>query len=209
MRYPFRDDYAVRVWSEEREADIPETAHFFKEIYHITLWGLISHLRFVPAFSRLPEYWPVTWPKNVDIVHSEHEARLFMAGLAYMAVTPDDKLAGQKEFFPLPPPMPGFSASWPDKGVLFFVTVEEYDLFNEELRQIGKQTVFVTEYLRLSTVRHLSVIKYILGYILPFEREWRKQWLARDKSLQKLKQEREMSPIPVGAHQGRRQLAVA
>ena len=24
MKYPFRDDYAVRVWSEEGEADIPE-----------------------------------------------------------------------------------------------------------------------------------------------------------------------------------------
>ncbi|MGB0384735.1 MAG: hypothetical protein ACPGWR_07920, partial [Ardenticatenaceae bacterium] len=60
MKYPFRDDYAVQVWSEEREADIPETAHFFKEIYHIDLWGLVSHIRFVPAFSRSSEYWPLT-----------------------------------------------------------------------------------------------------------------------------------------------------
>lgn len=30
MRYPFRDDYAVQVWSEEREVEIPEMAHFFK-----------------------------------------------------------------------------------------------------------------------------------------------------------------------------------
>lgn len=151
----------------------------------------------------------MTWPQNVDIVHSEHEARLFMAGLADIAVTPDDKLAGQKEFFPLPPPREGASMSWPDKGVLFFVTEQEYDLFNEELRQIGKQTVFVTEYVRLSTVKHLSVIKYILDYIVPFKREWKKQWLAREKSLQNLKPKIEMPPIPVGANQGRRQLAVA
>ncbi len=208
MKYPFRDDYAVRVWSEEGEADIPETAHFFKRIYHISLWGLVSHLRFVPAFSRSPEYWPVTWPKNVDIVHSEHEARLFMAGLAYMAVTPDDKLAGQKEFFPFPPPRKGSFGPRPDKGVLFFVTSEEYDLFSEELRQIGKPTVFVTEYVRLSTVNNYSVIKYILRHIVPFGKQWRKQWYCRDKSRQKLIKG-EMSGISVGANEGRHQLAVA
>lgn len=203
MRYPFRDDYAVQVWPEEREAEIQETAYLFREIYNINLWGL-AEVVFVPNFARPPEYWPVTWPQNVDLVHSEHEARLFTAGLADIAVTPDDKLAGQKEFFPLPPPPPSFSTSWPDKGVLFFVSSQEYDLFNEELRQIGKQTVFVTEYVRLSTVKHLSVIKYILEYIVPFRREQRKQRFPLDKSLRKLKQEKEIFAIPVEAHEGKR-----
>ena len=40
MRYPFRDDYAVRVWSEEREVVHPEMGPFFKEIYNINLWRL-------------------------------------------------------------------------------------------------------------------------------------------------------------------------
>lgn len=203
MRYPFRDDYAVQVWSEEREAEITETAHFFKEIYNIYLWHL-TDVVFVPTFSRTPKCWPVTWPKNIDIVHSEHEARLFMAGLADIAVTPDDKLAGQKEFFPFPPPTSESPISGPDKGVLFFVTSEQYDLFNEELYQIAKQTVFVTEYLRLSTVKHLSVIKYILEHIVPFEKQWRKEW--RNQSRQK-PLNGQVSVIPIGEKEATRELA--
>ncbi|MGB0384736.1 MAG: hypothetical protein ACPGWR_07925 [Ardenticatenaceae bacterium] len=148
-------------------------------------------------------------------MHSEHEARLFMAGLAYMAVTPDDKLAGSKEFFSFPPSPPGFSISGPvfgqgpHKGVLFFVSSEQYDLFNEELRQIAKQTVFATEYVRLSTVKHLAVIKYILTDIVPFQKQWRKQWYFPDTSSQQVIKP-EASAIPVAANKGAAlELAVA
>lgn len=74
-------------------------------------------------------------------------------------------------FFPFPPSPPGFSISGPDKGVLFFVTSEQYDLFNEELYQIGKQTVFVNEYVRLSAVSNSFIIKYPLSHTLKLEKE--------------------------------------
>ena len=202
MRYPFRDDYAVRVWSEEREVEIPEMGPFFREIYHLDLWRLGSAV-FVPHFSRSPECWPLTKVENVDIVHSEQEARLFMAGLADIAVTPDDELAGKKEFFTYPPSPLGISIPGPDKGVLFFISSEEYNLFNEELGQIAKQTVFVTEYLRLSSVKHLSVIKYMLEYIVPFDKQWQKEW--REKSRQK-PLNGHVSAMPVAANEDKREL---
>ena len=206
MKYPFRDDYAVQVLEEEREAEIPEMAHFFRGIYDITLWRIISTIRFVPAFFRHPENWPLTWIENSDIVHSEEEARLVMAGLAYMAITPDDKQAGEKEFFTYPPSPLGISIPGPDKGVLFFVTSEQYEQFNQELCYMAKQTVFANQYLRLSTVKHMSVIKYILGDIVPFHKQWQKEW--REKSRQTPLNGR-MSAVPVAANEDERELVAA
>jgi hypothetical protein len=172
IKYPFQDDYAVQVWREERQAALPENAHFYKGIFDVTVLEL-ADLMFVPAFPRTPDNWPATVPNNVDIVHSEYEARLYTAALANMAVTPDEKLAGQVQFFPFPPPPPGYSPSRssPTMGVLFFVTPEQYELFSEELLTIEKDTFFTNQYVRLAKVKHFECIKFILEVIVPFQRQ--------------------------------------
>lgn len=177
MRYPFRDDYAVQVWREERQAAIPEYGHFYKGIFDVTVLGLVS-LMVVPAFPRTPDNWPARLPNNVDIVHSEYEARLFTAALADIAITPDDKLAGQTESFPFPPPLPDFPPppGLPDTGVLFFVTGAQYDLFSQELLQIEKHTLFANQYIRLSKVKNFESIKFILDKIVPVHRLRRANW---------------------------------
>ena len=102
-------DFKVHVCREEPEPE-PEYAKFYRGIFHVLISNF-QPITFVPSFPRTAENWPPLLPDNVDLVESEHQARLFTAGLADYTVTPDVELAGQEELIPLPS-IPGMGGRW-------------------------------------------------------------------------------------------------
>lgn len=164
MRYLFKNDVAVQVWREERQVEL-EYAKFYKGIFDVDLRGL-THILFVPSFPKTPDNWPPHLPDNIDIVHSCHQARLFMAGLAEWTVTPDEELAGQREFIAVPPMRERSPIM--DIGMLFYVTPEEFARFSQELLYIEKNhTLWANQYVALSKIKHFESMKFILDHILP------------------------------------------
>ena len=102
MRHPtYKNDYPVQVWREERNQE-PPSAPFYRGIFDVTIRPL-ADIMFIPTFTRKADQWPPTLLKDLEDVRSEHEARLLTAALADIVVTPDASLAGQVDFFPMPP----------------------------------------------------------------------------------------------------------
>jgi hypothetical protein len=170
MRYLLKNDVAVQVWREERQVPL-EYAKFYKGIVDVGLMGL-THIIFVPSFPKTVENWPPRLPDDIDIVNSCNQARLFMAGIAAWTVTPDEELAGRREFITVPP-MQEMSPTM-DIGVLFYVTPEEFARFSQELLYIEKNhTLWANQYVPLSVVKDFECMKFILAKILPLEQGYK------------------------------------
>lgn len=164
MKYGFPRDFAVRVRKQEHDEEL-SVAKFYRGIFSVTLNFLVE-IMFIPEFSRQAERWSLDIPDNVDVVHSTQQARLFTAALSEIIVTPDQSRAGQEELYPLAPPLPPIPDVYAKKGVIFYVTPQQFPRISAELAHIAEQTSSVHDFLPLSQLHHLKCTQVILNRIM-------------------------------------------
>jgi hypothetical protein len=151
-----------QIWEE-----LPEVAEFYQKIYSVTLNFLVA-IMFVPEFERTADNWPPVLPENVDNVSTELEARMFTTLLSDYTVTPNSLLAGQQERIPLPLVSEEMknSDSFPESGVIFYVSPQEFEGFSQELSVLSERMMGVHDYVKLSEIENLEFAKFILYKII-------------------------------------------
>jgi len=166
MKPSLERNFSVSVRHQSWEV-FPETAEFYRGIYLVTLNFLVS-IMFVPELEINPDNWPPVLPDNVDEVSSETEARLFTAALSDYTVTPKSLLAGTQEIISIPPLKGDMEDSDIDsrRGVLFYVSHQEFDAFSKELSALADRTPGVHDFVRISEIEELKVAKFIVSMVI-------------------------------------------
>jgi hypothetical protein len=166
MKPSLERDFKISVTPQSWEV-LPETAEFYKEIYLVILNFLVA-IMFVPELKINPDNWPPVLPNNVDKVNSETEARLFIAALSKYTVTPNSLLAGTQELIFIPPFNGDIEGSDIDskKGVVFYVSHQEFDVFSKELSALADQILGVHGYVKISEIKELEVAKFIVSRVI-------------------------------------------
>ena len=166
MKLSLERNFSVSVTHQSWEV-LPETAEFYRGIYLVRLNFLVS-IMFVPELEINPDNWPPVLPDNVDEVSSETEARLFTAALSDYTVTPNSLLAGTEEIISIPPFKGDMEDSDIDsrRGVVFYVSHQEFDAFSKELSALADQNSGVHGYVRISEIEELGVAKFIVSMVI-------------------------------------------
>jgi hypothetical protein len=158
----FRVSVTHQIWEE-----LPETAEFYRGIYSVRLNYLV-YIMFVPELEINPDNWPPVLPDNVDEVSSETEARLFTTALSDYTVTPNSLLAGTQEIISIP----SFKGDMEDsdldskRGVVFYVSHQEFEAFSKELSALADQNPGVHDFVRISEIEEWEVAKFIVTKVI-------------------------------------------
>ena len=123
---------------------------------------------FVPEFKITQDNWPPVLPDNVDEVSSETEARLFTPALSDYTVIPNSLLAGTQEIISIPPFKKDMEDSDIDsrRGVLFYVSHQEFDDLRKDLSALADRTSGVHDFVRISEIEELEVAKFIVSMVV-------------------------------------------
>ncbi|WP_226574873.1 hypothetical protein [Microseira wollei] len=122
----------------------------------------------MPEFEITPDKWPPVLPENVDDVSTEIEARLFTVALSDYTVTPNALLAGKQEIIHLPSVNEDVKNSDIDakRGVVFYVSHQEFEIFSKELSVLANQTPGVQDCVKISQIKEMELAKFILSNII-------------------------------------------
>jgi hypothetical protein len=144
-------NYTVRVLRQEWE-ETPEAAHLYAGIFAVALNYTVD-VSFVPDVSSLAPPWNSrALPGNLDEVTTPEQARLATALLSSYVVTPNEALAGTEERF-----------TWePDtRGVIFYVTPEEFDHYSGDLGTLIDPAGRLYSEARVADLRGHDVIAFL------------------------------------------------
>jgi hypothetical protein len=126
-RYDFLVSVRRQAWEEE-----PKVAPLYQGIFDVILNHSISII-FVPELERNTNCWCPTLPDNVDEITTDIEARLVSIALSKYSVTPNPLLAGRGEIISRD------VFQTPERGVIFYVTPQEFKIFSSELSMLSEQ----------------------------------------------------------------------
>jgi hypothetical protein len=151
-------NYSVRVRPREWE-EPPETAAYYRGILAVALNHLVD-ITFVPDTSRIAPPWDYRMlPDDIDTVDTPELARLAAALFSSYVVTPNDRLAGSTEVFDWP--APAGMEDMDTRGVIFYVTAEEFARFATELDQLTEIADDLYSRVQVDDVRDREVIAFI------------------------------------------------
>ncbi|MEC4818003.1 MAG: hypothetical protein SAK29_32745 [Scytonema sp. PMC 1069.18] len=153
-RYDFLVSVRLQAWEEE-----PEIAPLYQGIIEVTLNHTLSII-FVPEFERNANCCHYVLPDNVDKITTDIEARLVSVALSKYSVTPNPSLAGLEEI------ISRVICETPERGVIFYVTPEEFKIFSSELSMLSEQLPSVHSSRPASEIENLEVTKFLLSRIL-------------------------------------------
>lgn len=167
-------DFTISVRHQISEEE-PEVAALYQGIFDVILNHTVS-IMFVPKIVINSQNWPPVLPENVDDISTEIEARLVSVALSRYTATPNLLLAGKEEIIPQ-------TDSNYQSGVVFFVTPEEFDIFNMELSILSEQIPSLHSSKKASEIQDLNFIKLIVYRIIPskYFAEQDLQMLGREK----------------------------
>lgn len=152
-KYDFPVSVREQVWEEETD-----TASLYTGIFDVHLNFSID-IMFVPDVGKaIDKTLLASLPDDFDEISTSLEARLSVFTYSKYAVTPNSLLTDTEEII-----QPENSS---DKCVVFYISNEQFQIFQQELSEISEQFVSVHDSQPISKNSDLGSMNFILSAII-------------------------------------------